>query len=656
MAELSVDEIAQRALALEILTPTQLEDVWNALGTQNVELDQFLATLLRQGHLTKYQADRLAKGESTGFFYGDYKVLYSAGAGTFARVFRAVNTKTGKTAAVKVLRSRYSDDPEAVDNFRREAEVGMELHHPNIVRIYDYFSDKKTHYIVMDFIEGQTLRQYINVHKKIEYKIATRIVADICTGLDYAFRKSHLHRDMKMTNVLIATSGKALLLDFGLAAETDSKAEQKNQRAIEYAALERSTGVRRDDKRSDIYFLGTMFYQMLSGVAPLGEVKERAQRLNKDRFFNVKPIRQLMPRIPASLSHIVEKSMALDPQRRYQSPGEMLADLKITAKRLENFETDEAAETMSVGAAAHHAPQVKKSAAQSIVWVVETDENLQNSFRNALKGAGYRVLIFSTFRTLFDRLDDPDQKVDCILLNAQSLGKNAVVAFNDLAKIPAAVEKPAILLLDENQRKWDAKTARSRWHTTVGMPITMGRILNVISKLLAEKKDQKKPEEPQASEESFSAFDSTPHLMSPESPAAPPAKKNPSRAGRTRFQPPPKKEEAPRAAQAPAPAKEPHSPHGENASPSPSDSFDGILGNLDEFDKVAIPDVAAPKPKTPPFDQILERDVGAMAEELEKTLAEPSRPAPVPSGRGPLEPYPDDEEFFFDYIDDRDLR
>ena len=154
MAELSVDEIAQRALALEILTPTQLEDVWNALGTQNVELDQFLATLLRQGHLTKYQADRLAKGESTGFFYGDYKVLYSAGAGTFARVFRAVNTKTGKTAAVKVLRSRYSDDPEAVDNFRREAEVGMELHHPNIVRIYDYFSDKKTHYIVMDFIEG----------------------------------------------------------------------------------------------------------------------------------------------------------------------------------------------------------------------------------------------------------------------------------------------------------------------------------------------------------------------------------------------------------------------------------------------------------------------------------------------------------------------
>ena len=83
MAELSVDEIAQRALALEILSPAQLEDVWNALGTQNVERNQFLTALLRQGHLTKYQVDRLAKGESTGFFYGEYKVLYSAGAGTF---------------------------------------------------------------------------------------------------------------------------------------------------------------------------------------------------------------------------------------------------------------------------------------------------------------------------------------------------------------------------------------------------------------------------------------------------------------------------------------------------------------------------------------------------------------------------------------------
>ena len=636
MAELSVDEIAQRALALEILSPAQLEDVWNALGTQNVERDQFLAALLRQGHLTKYQVDRLAKGESTGFFYGDYKVLYSAGAGTFARVFRAVNIKTGKTAAVKVLRSRYSDDPEAVSNFRKEAEVGMQLHHPNIVRIYDYFSEKKTHYIVMDFVEGQTLRQYINVHKKIEYKIATRIAADICTGLDYAFKRAHLHRDMKMTNVLIASNGTALLLDFGLAAEADAKADQKNQRAIEYAALERSTGVRRDDKRSDIYFLGAMFYQMLSGIPPLGDIKERAQRLNKDRFFNVKPIRQVMPRIPAQLSYIVEKSMSLDPTKRYQSPGEMLTDLSAALKKLEKLGTDEAAEAASASAAVQ-APQAKKSADQEVVCVVESNGNLQDSFRDSLKGVGYRALIFSNLDRLFDRLNDSQQRIDCILLNAQSLGKQAVLAFNELAKISAATEIPALLLLDENQRKWEAKTARTRWHKTVGMPITMARILYIIGRMLAEKKSQKKPEEQLPPRTASPSFDSTPNLMNAE--AAEPQKKK-----------------APAAAETPAAAGKTPAPPKKESLPSPSESFDDLSAAMDELDNIAIPDAVAPQAKTPPFDQVLDQNADALAKTLEGALAEPSRPAPSSSDPGEADPYPEDEEFFFDYIDDRDLR
>ena len=636
MAELSVDEIAQRALALEILSPAQLEDVWNALGTQNVERNQFLTALLRQGHLTKYQVDRLAKGESTGFFYGEYKVLYSAGAGTFARVFRAVNSKTGKTAAVKVLRSRYSNDPEAVSNFRREAEVGMQLHHPNIVRIYDYFSEKDTHYIVMDFIEGQTLRQYINVHKKVEYKIATRIAADICTGLDYAFKRAHLHRDMKMTNVLIASSGKALLLDFGLAAETDTKAEQKNQRAIEYAALERSTGVRRDDKRSDIYFLGAMFYQMLSGIPPLGDIKERAQRLNKDRFFNVKPIRQVMPRIPAQLSHIVEKSMSLDPAKRYQSPGEMLADLTIAQKKLETLGTDEAAEAASAASAAY-VPQAKKSADQAVVCVVESNGNLQDSFRNSLKNAGYRALIFSNLERLFDRLNDSQQRIDCILFNAQSIGKQAVLAFNELAKIAAAVEIPAILLLDENQRKWEAKAAKSHWHKTVNMPITMARILYIIDKMLTEKRDQKKPEEQLPPRPVSPSFDSTPSLMSVEPPAETPSP-------------------APAAAKAAPAAEEPQSQRDETPSSPPVPAADPLSAALDELDKIAIPDAVAPLPKDLSFDQVLEENADAMTEALDGRLVEPSRPAPAPSEPGQVGLYPEDEEFFFDYIDDRDLK
>ena len=613
MAELSVDEIAQRAMALEIIAPPQLEEVWNALGTQNVGREQFLMALLRYGHLTKYQVERLAKGETEGFFYGKYKVLYSAGAGTFARVFRAVHAETGQTAAVKVLRSRYSSDPEAVSLFEREAELGMQLQHPNIVAIHGYFSEKQTHYIVMDFIEGQTLRQYTNVHKKVEYKIATRIASDICKGLDYAFKRSHLHRDMKMTNVLLSSTGKALLLDFGLAAEADTKAEQKNQRAIEYAALERSTGVRRDDKRSDIYFLGAMFYQMLSGIAPLGDIKERAQRLNKDRFFNVKPIRQVMPRIPSVLAYIVDKSMSLDPEKRYQSPAAMLVDLEHAAKKLETYnpaEEDEPAEAQADTLSP--AQRAKKSSELPVVCVVESNTELQDSFRNSLKNAGYRVLIFSTVERLFERFSDPQLKVSCILLNAQTIGKKAVLAFNQLAKVPEAVEVPTILLLDENQLKWEAKTARSRWHTTVGMPVTMGRILFIINKLLTEKKALKKQDE-----------------AAPAKPKSPPP--------------------APVPAEKPAPAPEPR--QAETAAAAPADPG-----------QISIPEAVPPKKKEKVSDEQFDLAAENIISALNDALTEPSRvPEPEPDPEEPdiedsqIDTYPEDDEFFFDYIDDRDL-
>ena len=608
-------------MAFEILAPPQLEEVWNALGTQNVSREQFLMALLRYGHLTKYQVERLAKGETSGFFYGKYKVLYSAGAGTFARVFRAVHSETGETAAVKVLRSRYSSDPEAVSLFEREAELGMQLQHPNIVAIHGYFSEKETHYIVMDFIEGQTLRQYTNVHKKVEYKIATQIASDICMGLDYAFKRSHLHRDMKMTNVLISSTGKALLLDFGLAAEADTKVEQKNQRAIEYAALERCTGVRRDDKRSDIYFLGAMFYQMLSGVAPLGDLKERAQRLNKDRFFNVKPIRQTMPHIPSFLAYIVDKSMSLDPEKRYQSPAAMLVDLKQAAKKLETYNPAEEEETGNLSAGSQNsAPSTRKSSELPVVCVVESNTDLQDSFRKALKNAGYRVLIFSTLERLFDRFSDPQPKVNCVLLNAQSIGKNAVIGFNELDKIPAAKEVPTILLLDENQLKWEAKTARSRWHTTVGMPVTMGRILFIINKLLTEREALKKQEEAAAAK-----------------PAAPkPAPAKPAAAKAPAASPAP-----------PAPAKEVR-----KAGKQPADT--------PKAGETPASGAAEPPQAEKPYDEQFDRAADSIISALDQALAEPSR-LPEPEPEEPdvedsqIDTYPEDDEFFFDYIDDRDL-
>lgn len=495
MADYSVDEIVQKALTLGLLSPDQLQDVWTSFGTRNIELQPFVQALLRQGHLTKYQVDRLVSGEATGFYYGEYRVLYPVGAGTFARVFRAVHAENEKVAAIKVLRNRFASDSAAVDLFVREAELGMQLRHPNIVGVYEVNSYQNAHYMVMDFVEGQTLRQYVNAHKKVEFKIATRIATDICQGLDYAFKRGHLHRDMKLSNVLVSSAGKAVLVDFGLASETDESNDQKSQRAIDYAALERSTGVRRDDKRSDLFFLGTMFYQMLTGVAPLGEVRDRARRLNKSRFLSIKPISEIDPSIPYVLTFIADKSMRLDPEKRYQSPAAMLADLEVAVKKLE--EGGGTAEEMAGKRQTRLASPsslslvhvAKKNLDMATVCVVESDPEMQNVFRGSLKRSGYRVLLFSTAERALERFQEPETNIDCVLINAQFLGKKGVIAFNELGRSPLTEEIPAVLLLDENQVKWAAKALRAKHRVAVGMPITMKRLQEVIRKLVHDKKE-----------------------------------------------------------------------------------------------------------------------------------------------------------------------
>src|SRR5688572_9925709 len=142
---LTAEKLAQRAIEVNILTEQDLEVVWGEFGTRNVEFEPFKQALLRRGLLTNYQLDRLVEGYKTGFIFGDYKILYGVGAGTFARVFRATHRRTGELFAVKVLRSRYSRDPAVSDMFRREGELGAQLKHPNIVGIHEVVSKGAIH-------------------------------------------------------------------------------------------------------------------------------------------------------------------------------------------------------------------------------------------------------------------------------------------------------------------------------------------------------------------------------------------------------------------------------------------------------------------------------------------------------------------------------
>ena len=490
MSALSYDDLTQLILSLDLLDLGKLRDVENSFGARVFTSEEFLLELLRRGYLTKYQVERLRDGETTGYYYGPYRIQYLIGAGSFARVFRCVHKDTGQVVAVKVLRARFREDQTAINEFEREGELGASMRHPNIAAVYESQKTKYDHYIVMEFIEGRTLREELSVQKngRLEPKRATRIVHDVCSALDYALKRGYQHRDMKLSNILLSTSGKAVLLDFGLLA--DDSSGFKTQRAIEYAALERATHVGRDDKRSDLYFLGAVYYQLLTGIAPLGESKERSKRLNATRFKEIKPIREIAPYVPRCVAYVVDKSLKFNPEERYQTPGQMLEALDSAEHALETGVDVEQEEKLMTAALQDREQKEKQ---QTSVMIVEANSNLQDAFRESFKKAGFRALVVSNCTRALERLDDGEAfNVDVVLFNAQTLGVDAVKAFNALLENASSKDLPAILLLDENQVKWAASAKRGKKRLAVGMPITMKRPIMVVEKLT----QTEKPAEP----------------------------------------------------------------------------------------------------------------------------------------------------------------
>jgi eukaryotic-like serine/threonine-protein kinase len=392
--------------------------------------------------------------------------------------------------AVKVRRKRFSDNPAQYSQFIREGQLGMALRHPNIVPIFETYSKGGVHFLVMEFIEGQSLRDFVRVRRKLEPVEATRLAMDIAAGLHYGFEHGLTHRDLKMSNVLVSADGRAKIVDFGLAAIDDGGADEAglgetlNARTIDYAALERATGVRKDDTRSDIYFLGCMYYHMLTGTPPLTETKDRVQRLAKQRFLDVVPIQKADPNLPISVAIVVNKAMMLEVNKRYQTPGGMLSDLQLVSRRLTEEAKAGGDSEDSRRERERLAAMLLKPQQQVTVMVVESNTRMQDVFRDALKKAGYRVILTSDPDRALGRLSNEQNVADCVVFCSQEIGESALAGFNRLGEDKRAHAIPAVLLLGENQRDWRAKAHVGEHRMVLSMPITLGQLRVALSRLI----------------------------------------------------------------------------------------------------------------------------------------------------------------------------
>ena len=170
MASLDVVGLADVSVRLGLLNTHQVQEAWDELGSRTVPAEDFLRCMERKGYLTPFQSNKLLRGETEGYFLGGYRILYKIASGSFGRVYRADDPNSGRVVAIKVLRKKWSEDKHKIELFMREGKVGMTLRHPNIVEILSVNYEKRTnqYYIVMDFVEGGNMRDFLNIRKKLQ--------------------------------------------------------------------------------------------------------------------------------------------------------------------------------------------------------------------------------------------------------------------------------------------------------------------------------------------------------------------------------------------------------------------------------------------------------------------------------------------------------
>jgi serine/threonine-protein kinase len=328
---LSKDQFAAAVLQYDLESMLGAEDLADCLVAHRV--------------LTRYQANRLLDGKRRGLFIDDYKILEILGSGGMGYLYAAEEAQTGWHVALKVLADRHRNDRGMLTRFRLEAEAGLLLTHPNILRTKalkrteDIYGD--IHYMVMELVKGVSVHELMTIRKRtLAWRQACDIACQAATGLHYAHEKGLIHRDVKPDNLLIRADGVVKVLDFGLSMIEKSEAEFSLAAVLghnclgtaDYIAPEQSLDSLHVDRRADIYSLGCTLYFLVTGQVPY-PAPSVSDKLEGHRRLKAPPVHELNPSVPERLSKMIQKMMAKQPKNRFETAAQACRFLEPLAER-----------------------------------------------------------------------------------------------------------------------------------------------------------------------------------------------------------------------------------------------------------------------------------------------------------------------------------
>ncbi|MBX6316712.1 MAG: serine/threonine protein kinase, partial [Isosphaeraceae bacterium] len=287
--------------------------------------------LIEQGALTPYQARKLLAGQTKGFFLGGYRILRRLGEGGMGKVYLAVHEADGTKVAIKVLPPKKAlEEAQALHRFRREMELSQRVRHPNIARTIDVGAEDGVHYMVMEYIRGDSLYHLVRERGPWRVPDAARYFLKVLDGLNAAHDAGVIHRDIKPSNLMVTPEGDARILDLGLAKAMGDENPLTRPNVVigtlDYASPEQLSDAASADVRSDLYSLGCTLYFALAGRPPF-EGGDVINKIYKQRMEDPEPLERIAQGVPAAFAAIVRKLMAKEPADRYPSGRDLQADL-----------------------------------------------------------------------------------------------------------------------------------------------------------------------------------------------------------------------------------------------------------------------------------------------------------------------------------------